>query len=323
MDHNNQKSIAQYYKMKKISTTNILHAFVLVFITTSIFGIYILLAAQNHFPQIEPMINGTAPRPFVYRVLPSFIIKILSNALGISPYLSAIITMYISLIGFSFSILALAQLFLPPLYVRPITLIAPIGLLPFLIYQRHIYDFPILFVFTLALYYLARNNLGMYILMFTIATLTKETSIFLFIFFLIQFKNMRIKKIILWSIAQIFIYSALRLGIIFLFRNNSGTVMESHLYDHLNMYRQYPEFAAILFFLLFATAGIAILQKEDKTNFLRTSLIAIGGPTFVLYLLSGMPFEMRIFLEAYPSAFLSTALTATAFLDRFLTRSGT
>lgn len=298
--------------MKNISIKNILYALVLLLITTSIFVIYILLSAQNHFPQIEPMINGTAARPFVYRVLPSFIIKILSITLGISSYLSAIIIMYISLIGFSFTLMALAKIFLPLSYASAIALLAPIGLLPFLIYQRHIYDFPTLLVFTLALYFLARNNLGMYILIFTIATLTKETSIFLFVFFLIQFSSIGAKRILLWSAAQIFIYAILRLGTVFLFRNNAGGMMEFHLDDHLNMYRQYPEYTVILFLLLFTIAGTAILQKEDKTNFLRNSAIAIGGPTFVLYLLSGMPFEMRIFLEAYPSTFLSIALTATA-----------
>lgn len=303
--------------MKQTSAGNIIHAILLLLITTAVFGAYILLAAQNHFPQIEPMLNGTAARPFVYRVLPSFFIKIISNVFGFSPYLSAMIIMYISLMGFTYTILALAKLFLPTPYVRSFTLFAPVGLLPFLIYQRHIYDFPTLFFFTLALYFLARNKLGIYILIFTITTLTKETSLFLFIFFLLQFRNIGTKKIIFWSTIQILIYAALRFATIYLFRNNPGGLLESHLYDHFNIYRLYPELAVVLFLLLFTIAGIAVLQTQDKTNFLRNSFIAIGGPTLVLYLVAGMPFEMRIFLEAYPSAFLSIALVSTVFIDRF------
>jgi len=300
--------------MKQFSIVNLLHVFVLFLITTAVFGVYILLAIQNHFPQIEPIINGTEARPYVYRVLPSFIVMIISTTFGISPYLSSIIMMYISLIGFSFTILVLARLFLPASHVRSITLFAPIGLLPFLIYQRKIYDFPILFIFTLALYYLAKNNLVKYILIFAIATLTKETSIFLLIFFLLQFRNIGSKNIIFWGILQIFIYSVIRLGVIYLFRNNSGTIIESHLKEHLNTYLQFPELAMILFFILLTTAGTILLKTQDNTNFLRNSLIAIGSPTFILYLLSGMPFEIRVFLEAYPSAFLLIALIATGFI---------
>lgn len=309
--------------MKQTLTANILYAIVLLLITTAIFGVYILLAAQNHFPQIEPLINGTAVRPFVYRVLPSFIIKIISSVFGFSSYLGAIIVMYLSLMGFSYAIWALAKFFLPTSNARSVTLLAPIGLLPFMIYQRHIYDFPTLLFFTLALYFLARNKLWIYILVFTITTLTKETSLFLLFFFLLQFRNIGIKKIVFWSTIQILIYSTLRFGIIYLFRNNPGALMEFHLTDHLYMYRLYPELGMILFLLLLTTAGTAILQTRDKTNFLRNSLIAIGGPTLVLYFLFGMPFEMRIFLEVYPSTFLSIALTTTALIDRFPARKET
>lgn len=306
--------------MKRIPTGKIFYTFTLLLETTVVFGVYILLATQNHFPQIEPLVNGTAARPFVYRVFPTLLIMLISNISGFSSYLSAIIVMYLSLVGFSYAMWALASFFLPPSSSGVVTLLALGGLLPFLVYQRHIYDFPTLFLFTLALYFLANRRLWLYILVFAITTLTKETSLFLFFFFLLQFRKIGMNKLLYWSMIQICIYSLLRFGIMYLFRNNPGVFIEFHLLDHLYVYRLYPQLTVILFILLMIIAGIAIFENQEKTNFLRNSLIAIGGPTFILYLLFGMPFEMRIFLEAYPSAFLTVAMTAIPLIGRMRAR---
>jgi NADH:ubiquinone oxidoreductase subunit 6 (subunit J) len=124
-----------------------------------------------------------------------------------------------------------------------------------------------------------------------------------FYFFSAPIQKYRFKKILFWGILQIFIYYVIRLGVIYLFRNNPGTIIESHLKEHLNTYLQFPELAVILFFILLTTAVTILLKTQDKTNFLQNSLNAIGNPTFILYLLFGMPFEIHFFLEAYPSLF--------------------
>jgi hypothetical protein len=296
--------------MKQKSFSNSLHILTLFIISSMVFGLYISLAVQNHFPYMEAMLNGTAPRPYAYRIFAPFVIKALSSATQMQPYTSALLVMYISLIGFSWYMQDLAKTFLPAQYARIFAFFAPIGLIPFLIEQRHIYDFPNIFIFTLALYFLAKNDFNKYLLIFIVATLSKETSLFLILFFILQFRGIDRNKFKFLIFAQTAIYTAIRLFLIILFRNNPGGMVRFHLYDHFEAYRQNPAGAVFLFCIISAFILGVINQTDDKFNFARNSFIAIGIPSLFLYFLFGMPFEIRIFMETYPSIFLLTALMA-------------
>lgn len=300
--------------MKQKLTKENKYMLAMMMLSTLVFAFYIHLATQNHFSYLEPMLNGTAARPYVYRVLVPFTIQIISGLLDVLPFFIAIIIMYMSLLGFSWSIMELAKIYLPLQHSLPLTLLAPIGLVPFLIEQRHIYDFTTLFLFTLALYFLSKDDFNKYIATFFLATLSKETSLFLVVFFIMQFQwksNERLKKLL---IIQIVIYILIRVILIVTFKDNPGSLMEFHLYDHLNMYREQPLSAILLFITIIFITVIGVVRTNNKTNFIRNSLIAIGGPILILYFPFGVPFETRIFLEAYPSIFLIFALFISSWL---------
>lgn len=300
---------------KQRPAVDFLYTFTLWLITTVVFGLYIWLSTQNHFSQLEPMINGTALRPYVYRVLAPFLIKTLSLLPGISSYSSALIVMYLSLVGFSRTILALAKFFLSARHARTVALLSLVGLIPLLIVQRYIYDFPILFLFTLALYFLAKSDFAKYILTFVFATLSKETSLFLFLFFAIQFRNIERRKFQLLCFIQLVIYLAIRLSLIGLFRDNPGSLAEFHMYDHFTAYLRSPISAIFLFFTIVLIVGIGALHTQSQYDFLRNTLVAIGAPTLFLYFLFGMPFEVRVFLETYPGVFLLASLATIRWIN--------
>jgi hypothetical protein len=303
-------------EMKRPSRTQLLYQLALVAISTLVFILYILLATQNHFSQLEPMLDGTASRPYVYRVLIPFTARMLSETLSISPFFSAILIMYVSLLGFAWSMWSLTKVLLPPAYVQRATLLAPIGLIPFLIEQRHMYDFPVLFLFTLALWLLAKNKFGTYIPIFVLATLAKETSLFLIFFFIIQFHKIERKHFLALVFIQLVIYIFIRALLILHFRQNPGGLVEFHFYEHLDAYLEHPAGAIVLFLSIISLMGIYLIDRAEDITFARNAMLAIGGPTLLLYFVFGVPFEVRIFLESYPALVLVTSHAVITFLRR-------
>lgn len=211
---------------------------------------------------------------------------------------------------------ALSTFFLSSQYSWLFGMLAPLGLFPLLLWQRQIYDFPTLFLHTLALYFLARSDLAKYLLTFVLASLSKETSLFLLIFFAVQFWNIGRKRFLLLMALQIAAYVVIRLTLMVVFWTNPGAPVEFHFWDHVNAYLQNP---IGTFFLLASLAGLAALftsRALGQCSFLRNALATIGGPSLLLYLFFGMPFEVRVFLEAYPSIFLAASFVAISTLSR-------
>ena len=300
----------------KTSLKTWLYGFELLTISTLVFLLYISLATQNHFSQLEPMLDGTAPRPYVYRVLTPLVAQAASDLLDISPFASVVFTMYISLLGFAWSILSLTKILLPMPYALPLGLFAPFGLIPFLFEQRHIYDFPTLFLFSLALWLLAKENFGTYLFIFFLATLSKETSFFLILFFLLHFRKIERRYFLSLVFAQLAIYTFVRFTLIMLFSQNPGGLVEFHLHEHMEAYLQNPVKTIILMLTILGIIGISMIDKSEKTRFARDALLAIGAPTLALYFFFGVPFEVRIFLEAYPAMFLMISSGAIHLMGR-------
>ncbi|HSA99052.1 MAG TPA: hypothetical protein VLE49_00265, partial [Anaerolineales bacterium] len=83
-------------------------------ISTFIFVFYIWMAQNSqHFEQLQPLLDGTAARPYVYRVLAPFVIRLLSQITSISIETGSLIFMYVSLLAFMASYVYLSSQFLP------------------------------------------------------------------------------------------------------------------------------------------------------------------------------------------------------------------
>ncbi len=272
-------------------------------ISTLVFILYMLLAVDNHFSALNPMINGTEARPFVYRVLTPLIIRVLVQVTTIPPAVAAVLVMYLSLLGFSWTMLAVLGVFLPGRFARLFGLLAPVGLIPFLIEQRHIYDLPNLFLFTLSFFFLAKDNLRNYALTFILAALSKETSLFLIFFFAIHFRKMKRNRYLRWIAFQVLSYGTIRLALIYLFRDNPGSLAEFHLLE----YMQNPVAVFIPLVACIVLIWLSIYRSAGEARFARNALLAVGGSTLLLYFIFNSPNEYRIFLETYPALFLFLA----------------
>ncbi|HSB03482.1 MAG TPA: hypothetical protein VLE49_22715, partial [Anaerolineales bacterium] len=167
-----------------------------------------------------------------------------------------------------------------------------------------IYDFVTLFLFTLSFSLLAHHRLNPYLLAFSLACLSKETSLFLILFFAIHFRGLPKRQYATLLSTQMTIYLVFRLAIMWLFRNNPGDVMEFHFYDQIRAYQAHPWQTLLFFLFIFSVVMLLVYQWKNKPLFLREAALSIGLPLGGLYIFFGMPYELRVFLEVYPTVYL-------------------
>jgi hypothetical protein len=270
-----------------------------------IFFAYMVFAQKiDRFEPLQPMIDGSAARPYVYRVLAPILIDSFAKGLNISSEASCIMILYFSFIGFSLSFWYLATTFLQKRSAKTVTLFAPLSLIPLLVVQHHIYDLPTLFFFTLALALLAREKFMAFLAVFFLTCLSKETSLLLILFFGLHFRKIPIRKFLYLLDAQILIYAAVRFSLMWQFRNNPGSIVEFHFFDQLAGYQAQPFTAIILAMFVAFVLAISIYKIKEKPTFLRNAAITIGMPIAGLYIFFGMPFELRVFFEVAPVLYL-------------------
>ena len=302
---------------------------------------------KNKRASIDGVLNGTASRPFVYRVF----LPVIANALA--PVLPAeqaslagekskillgnkffmkqmngrdyprqviiiLALIYLSLIGFAVTMRYFTEeLGYSPAaqYAAPVILVA--GCAIFTTGFGYMYDFPQLFLFSLALLLMYRQKWSWYLLALACATLNKETSIFLYpVFALYFFARLPRRHFFALSAAQLALYGLLRGGLMFIFRNNPGSIVEWHLDDHLTTIHEIAS-KTPLELVYYAAAvlvitALVIYRWKDKPLFLRLALTIL--PVFVvLYFLWGYPLEIRTLLETYP--IVGMLMIPTCFLS--------
>ncbi len=249
------------------------------------------------------LLGDMPKRPYVYRALTIYIIKALSLVASYSVETYAHILIFISFVGFLISIRAMASFYWNEMQREFITALSAFALMPLMFENEHIYDIPALFLFTLALALMQRERWKTFLWVFTLASLNKETSILLTVVFGAVYWKQRDRKFWSLSAAQIAIYSVVRAAVMFAFRSNPGVVMETHFFLHVSAIWRNPVGSLILFaFLGFVLYAIS---KGFKTSplFLRRAIVILPI-LYILYLVGGAPFEIRVFYEAFPIIFL-------------------
>ncbi|MCL5611264.1 MAG: hypothetical protein M1485_01715 [Chloroflexi bacterium] len=281
----------------------------------------------------DKVITGTAYRPFAYRVFLPIVANILSPVVPkriasrlvarldtivgdkiVSERFSGssfprqvviiLMMMYLSLVGFIFVIWR----FVKELgysfriqYVFPLLALA--GCMIFFGFG-YMYDLPVLFFFSMSSLLMFEKRWGWFLFVFACATLNKETSIFLFPIFALYFYNrMPGRQFIVLSASQIGIYGLIHGIVMFVFRNNPGSVVEWHFYDQIDYYKGIAQTTPLLLvWWMVAIAFITILvayKWSYKPLFPRVALSML--PVFlILFVMWGFPSEIRGMLEVYP-----------------------
>lgn len=287
----------------------------------------------------EDMIEGRAYKPFVYRCLVPIIIRNTSNLIPANSaekinewgrenipiltangnnirfihYAAALIIWFLSVIGFAFALMKLAEKFYSlnrnSLYI--IALISVAGLPVFFKYYGYVYDFTDLFLFTLCLYFLADEKWILYSFFLAVATINKETSVLLILVYFLYYKN-KLTKSFFYKLLllQITLFVVIK-GIIDLsFINNPGSIVEFHIEHNLGLEPfSLAQFAALL------ALGILIFKDwKYKPAFLKTSSLVLI-PLIALTFFFGYLDEYRDYYEIYPILVLLIAYTIFKFLN--------
>jgi hypothetical protein len=241
-------------------------------------------------------------RPFIYRILPYIIVRAIMT-LRVSFYSATYFLTVISMCLFGLSFWYLLKTFTSNRWFTFIAACTVATAARFLLYYPPIffyaYDLTVLFIFTLGLVLLARRKWIAFLVILIFATLTKETSIFLVCIFAFHYRNKLPRKQYLQNIAaQLLIYGLVRFGLMFIFRNTPGVIMQSHLRDQLLLYQIAPG-AGFFYLLVFFFLLPIFLKWREKPLFLREATIILF-PFLALYLIGGAPMEIRIFGECFP-----------------------
>ena len=314
--------------MKKEKTLALLANILTFLFVIPIYLTYLKISrvGTNEFTSLNDLLAGKADTPYIYRVLIPQSAKLFAKIIPPIPHnlfskseilqesflnlngdilpkeaFLVLFLTFLAMIGFIY----VEKRFLFDLgFSQETQLILPILLLAhgllFTIRFGYIYDMPQLFLFTTSLWLLFRRQWKWYLVLFLITTLNKETSILLTATYAIYFYKRLSKKeffkLLFW---QLFPFIIIRIILLWVYRDNSGSVIYSNFFIHVEKYKAFPIFLAITIFL-FVTIFFLVKNKWAKKNdFLRSAIIV---PLLILplYFYGGIPMEFRVFLEALP-----------------------
>lgn len=327
--------------MNKLNTFLSKHFNKLYFLLNSIIGLFVLSVFVRD-PGIDgyyrayftDIVNGTAHRPFMYRALVPGMIEILSKIIpniiekfinqtiiNLSPinyifsrygwnktvaskYFFALIIIFSFLLAFGYVLKKLYEtVFKTKKYSYLIVPISLLALPPFFSYYSYLYDFPTLFFTTTLLLLLYQRNWSLYIVVFFLACLNKETTILITILSaLYLYKKIDLKRYLLFLALQSTIFAIVKIFLYCAFRDNPGMFFEFQLTGHnLGQILQPYSFSTLFIWLAFL---FLIFRKwKEKPNILKLSL-ASSIPLIVSSFVVGVIDELRVYYELFPATFL-------------------
>ncbi len=299
----------------------------------------------NERATVERMVYGVAHKPFVYRILlpctvravmsciPYKLKQSLTRSLGDSSvidslfhktvwnkqrylleYLILFVLIYISLLAYVFSLHYLFTAIYPrvaPVIAPSVSLLSLLGLpLYFADVHIYLYDFTTLFLFTLGLALMARKKWRMFLLVYLVSCLNKETTILLTMLFCVHFfRTEKLNRLGFLKLlgSQILIFSVVKITLYMIFKNNQGCAMEHHFMRNLNFIsKPYPLATVLHGLVLLMLTGYA---WGEKHRFVKHGLIILPA-LLVASFLWGWIEEIRGYYEVYPIFVLLISHTA-------------
>lgn len=242
-------------------------------------------------------------RPNAYRVLIPFLSRVLEAVSGQDAVTCMMVLVSFSAVGLFYSVRYLYTSFKNDNNADIIALLAcEITILPVMFYIK-IYDLATALFFTISFAALARKKYGLYYLIFPIATLNRETTILLMMFFAIYFyRKMPVRNWMWGLLYQAIVYLILKSFVNIQFGHLPGSpfiwswrlVVQAYASNYL--LTSFLASAILLFVYL------SLRRWQDKPHLLVSAFLFIFLSLLVLHLLFGMAFEVRVFSEILPVA---------------------
>jgi hypothetical protein len=297
--------------------------------------------------KLSALIDGTAHRPFVQRVLVPVLTRViqqsipesweqsLSSALVQQPkihremqrlgweeeavvyYLIALTISFLFLLFFIYTLRSIMRrLYNTEDWIGTCVPILVMMGLPMFFHAgtRYIYDFPALALFTLGFLYLIQGKWPAYYFIFFVGLVNKETTALLvFLFILFYYKRYSRDQFWAHCFAQCALALVVRGLLSWIFRNNPGSNIEFHLFANIRYLSDMwtPEHVAVWFSVVL----LVFIDFENKPLALRKGLLLIA-PFLSLMLLFGCMGELRALYEIYPIIMLLAVHTVLFVIFR-------
>jgi len=255
------------------------------------------------------VIYSLEPTPYSYRVLMPWIARSLVWMLGISANTALMVVIVLSSIALLYALWYLFEAFYPnhPASIL-IAFCAEALIFVLIMFPQKIYDLSTAAFFALSLSFLARTKVNWYLLLFPLATLNRETTFLLILFFAIYYfrkpEQMPVRRYIFSLSYQILCYVGIKIILTEIFAKNGG----SHFFwwpdQVIATYIQHFGKTFTYIFLFALIVYLAHRNQETKPQLLVDAFLVMAPVLLVLHLFMGYPYEVRMFVEVAPAALL-------------------
>jgi hypothetical protein len=281
----------------------------------SSYQLYYVWLVWKGFSYLNSAAYSLETRPFVYRLLIPFLSRVLEGLTGFHAVYCMIFLVVLSSIGLFYSLKYLYQAFMENenyaglfsfVGCEVTFLLILIGVKP--------YDIATAMFFALSLGLLARGKSNLYYLIFIIASINRETTFLLTLFFIVYFfKRIPFKQYCFGVLYQGFAYLIVKVMIMSIYTNVPGTPLQWRPLEVLKGYVDKPVWFAV-FFLIFFLALIVLSMRRwnEKPMFLRVAFSTIFPIQLLLHIFLGYSYEIRVFAEVFPVIFMLYALAIQA-----------
>jgi hypothetical protein len=291
---------------------------------------------------LDRYIDGTAHRPFCYRVLVPMLLRVMSPVISKLPGIDHVIAicgdfstipakhpasiaglaviLIFSLVAYSFLCGHIYHKFFSESpYASSIGSVgALVFLVPFVLMRfGHVYDFSVLMFHAAMLLCIAQKRLPLYLAFFTVSCLNKETAILMTVAYAAcLYDCIPRRRFVVYLLLQLAIF-LLTYGLVHrYFRNNAGGSMEFWLY------KQVPVF--LLHWKRETTVTLAIVflvayRWSEKPPIFRRAMVMLL-PHLALYLCGANPGEVRNLYESMPLLALFSIRTIEIIAGHFFDR---
>lgn len=171
-------------------------------------------------------------------------------------------------------------------------------------WQRHIYDFPTAIFFSLGLALIYRERITEYLVVFTVASINRETTIFLTLIFILYLHNkLKPRQLFAYLAVQVAVYIIIQGFIRWKFQNVPG---DSFIFDPMSNFQKHFSAWVTVVHLAILAMILWLVGKgwAGKPRLLRMTFTFLFPTLFLMYILLGYAFEYRIFAEIYSTTAL-------------------
>jgi hypothetical protein len=264
---------------------------------------YLVMYERGHGWYLSHVAYSLDERPYVYRVLLPFLSRTLEKITNIDIDYCMGFLFVLSGVFFYFSAKYLYEAFsesgdLPAFFGFQ-------ALLLITLVETKVYDYATAAFFALSLGLLARGKHGVFLLVFPFATLNRETTFLLTLFYAVYFfGKLPLQKYLASLSVQTSVYLSIKFITASVFSENGGQGVYFGFPETVSIYTEY--WPALLVLVPFVY--LVIRSWKQVPVFMRIAVFVLLPVQVILHLLFGKAFEVRVFAE---SMFLVSLLIYT------------